>query len=69
MSKWKPPKSEDQVQQERAQRELLEKLQLIAQYLEESDFHEAIKDYNPTPEQMQEWTMLFRVYQKQKRGL
>jgi dsDNA-specific endonuclease/ATPase MutS2 len=69
MSKWKPPKSDEVKEQERRKLEFEETLALIAEYLTEDDFQEAIKEFKPTSEQRKEWTMLFRAYQRQKRGL
>jgi hypothetical protein len=69
MTKWKPPKTDEIKEKERRKRELEEKLALIAEYLTEDDFQEAITDFKPTLEQRREWTTLFRAYQRQKRGL
>lgn len=69
MSKWKPPKADEVKKKEQEKRKFEEKLALIAEYLTEEDFQEAITDFKPTLEQRREWTMLFRAYQRRKRGL
>lgn len=66
MSKWKPPKTVEVKEREGKQRKFQEKIALIAEYLDEDDFMEAIKDYKPTVEQRIEWTRLFRAYQRQE---
>ena len=66
---WRPPKSDEVRQSEKRKQELQKQLAFIAEYLDEADFHEAVKDLKPTPEQLVEWTMLFRAYQQQTRGL
>ncbi|HEV2730370.1 MAG TPA: hypothetical protein VGV15_10100 [Terriglobales bacterium] len=69
---WKPRRSdvEDQAKLQRRQ-DLAAKIELIAENLGEDDFVSVIKQYAPqtTPEELQDWIMLFRDVVRQKRGL
>jgi hypothetical protein len=44
-------------------------LDLITEYLDEDSFVEAVKKFNPTPDELKEWVRLFREIVREKRGL
>jgi hypothetical protein len=68
---WRPPrpKSDEAKECERERRELQDQLAFLAEFGDEEDFKEAVKDHHPTPEQWEQWLTLFRPYPRQKRGL
>ncbi len=55
----------------RVKKEAREKLAFILQHGDENDFVEAIKSWKEdiTPEELQEWIMLFHDCRDEKRGL
>ncbi len=67
----KPPKTDEQREEERRRKNFADKLELIAEYLGEDDFVSAAKGYKPdmTKGELQEWIMLFRAAVREKRGL
>jgi hypothetical protein len=37
--------------------------------LDEDSFVQAAKEFDPSPDELREWIMLFRAYVREKRGL
>ncbi len=68
---WRPPKdtSPEIVEKRKKEKRFREQLELIAEYLDEDSFVQAVKEFDPTPEELREWIMLFREYLREKRGL
>jgi len=68
---WRPPKEvpPEVLEEENRKRRFREQLNLIAEYLDEDSFVKRVKEFNPTPDELKEWIMLFREIVREKRGL
>jgi hypothetical protein len=68
---WRPPKdvSPEIIEKRRKEQRFREQLELIAEYLDEDSFVQAAKEFDPDPDELREWIMLFRAYVREKRGL
>jgi len=66
---WRPPKDPEIIEKHKKEQRFREQLELIAEYLDEGAFVQAAKEFDPSPDELREWIMLFRAYVREKRGL
>ena len=66
---WRPPEDPEIIEKRKREQRFREQLELIAEYLDEDSFVRAAKEFDPSPDELREWIMLFRDYVREKRGL
>jgi hypothetical protein len=68
---WRPPTEvpPEVLEERNRKRRFRDQLDLITEYLDEDSFVEAVKKFNPTPDELKEWVRLFREIVREKRRL